>query len=127
MDTKKHRILVIILLGLFVLTGAAAFPIYNLTKSSPAKLEGMILFLNILCYAHLGKFEKTMLKEWTLPKAGLLNLGIILSGMLCRYLLEFGEVSNTYNFTLPNISLHILATFSISLLAYITTPSRRDC
>ena len=29
-------------------------------------------------------------------------------GMLCRYLLEFGEVSNTYNFTLFNIVSYLV-------------------
>ena len=29
-------------------------------------------------------------------------------GMICRYLLEFGEVSNTYNFTLFNIISYLL-------------------
>jgi hypothetical protein len=28
--------------------------------------------------------------------------------MGCRYLLEFGEVSNTYNFTVPNMIVHVL-------------------
>lgn len=32
----------------------------------------------------------------------------ILVGMGCRYLLEFGEVSNTYNFTVPNMIVHVL-------------------
>lgn len=32
----------------------------------------------------------------------------ILAGMGCRYLLEFGEVSNTYNFTVPNMIVHVL-------------------
>ena len=29
-------------------------------------------------------------------------------GMFCRYLLEFGEVSNTYNFTLFNIVSYLV-------------------
>ena len=32
----------------------------------------------------------------------------ILAGMGCRYLLEYGEVSNTYNFTAPNMVVHVL-------------------
>lgn len=45
-----------------------------------------------------------------------------LIGFLCRYFLEYGEVSNTYNFTLPNIALHLLITgiliFIVSFLCF---------
>lgn len=32
----------------------------------------------------------------------------IVGGLLCRYLLEFGEISNVYNFTLGNIAFFVL-------------------
>lgn len=43
-------------------------------------------------------------------------------GMVCRYLLEFGEVSNTYNFTLFNIVSDLViipigTTFAYRLMA----------
>ena len=36
-------------------------------------------------------------------------------GMLCRYFLEFGEISNTYNFTMSNI-IEYLAVIPIAVL-----------
>ena len=60
------------------------------------------------------------MKNWKLHQVALLNLGMILLSMLFRYLLEFGEVSNTYNFTAPNIALHIVATLTISMVSYLT-------
>ena len=39
-------------------------------------------------------------------------------GMGCRYFLEFGEVSNTYNFTLFNIVVYLLIVPVFTLLAY---------
>ncbi|MBQ3615832.1 MAG: hypothetical protein II993_07555 [Anaerotignum sp.] len=39
-------------------------------------------------------------------------------GMICRYFLEFGEVSNTYNFTLFNIVVYLLVVPVFTLLAY---------
>ena len=42
------------------------------------------------------------------------NLVLTLLIMVCRYLLEYVEVSNTYNFTVPNIILHIVAVLVIS-------------
>ena len=39
-------------------------------------------------------------------------------GMICRYFLEFGEVSNTYNFTLFNIVVYLFVVPVFTLLAY---------
>ena len=39
-------------------------------------------------------------------------------GMVCRYFLEFGEVSNTYNFTLFNIVVYLFVVPVFTLLAY---------
>ena len=44
----------------------------------------------------------------TTPMLMAFNSLYILAGMGCRYLLEFGEVSNTYNFTVPNMIVHVL-------------------
>ena len=39
-------------------------------------------------------------------------------GMLCRYFLELGEVSNTYNFTLIHIIIYLFAVPVFTLLSY---------
>ena len=39
-------------------------------------------------------------------------------GMVCRYFLEFGEVSNTYNFTLFNIVVYMFVVPVFTLLAF---------
>ena len=49
----------------------------------------------------------------------LIHAAHIIGGMLCRYFLEFGEVSNTYNFTLPNIAIHMAAISCICLCSYL--------
>ena len=49
----------------------------------------------------------------------LINVAHIIAGMICRYFLEFGEVSNTYNFTLPNIAIHIVVILCICLCSYL--------
>ena len=42
-----------------------------------------------------------------------------------RYLLEFGEVSNSYNFTVPNMLLHIGVTVTLSTLSWLWTKTVR--
>ena len=117
----KKQILRIALWVVFLLVACCAFPIYNFTKSFGIPIMGINLFLNIACYYELGKYEKMTFTEWKIGKIALLNLGVILLGMVLRYFLEFGEVSNIYNFTGPNIALHIAAAFTISMVSYLTS------
>ena len=111
---KKWRFALVLL---FIIVSGSAFPIYNFGKHYAHGLTGRLLYLNIACYLELGIFEKRVLKLSKVSYAALLNLGIVLAGMGCRYLLEWGEVSNTYNFTMPNVLLHIILTLAISTLS----------
>lgn len=111
----------LILWLLFIIISGAAFPIYNFGKHFSYALTGLMLWLNIACYIELGKFEKYILKMTNIYYVILANFGVILLGMLCRYLLEFGEVSNTYNFTIQNILVHVIATLTISMVSYFAS------
>ena len=48
-----------------------------------------------------------------------LNCGVTILGMVARYLLEYGEVSNTYNFTIKNIVVHIVIMMLLSMIFWI--------
>ena len=118
MKTKRKGFLVIFLI-VFVIIAGAAFPFYNWNKQYSYTLTGITLWLNIACYIELGIFERRLLPDHAIVKIVLINFGIVLAGMGCRYLLEFGEVSNTYNFTLLNIVSHIIAALIISTVSYV--------
>ena len=110
----------ILLYLLFLVISCCTFPIYNFTKDFGKSIVATNLILNVLCYYELGKYEKLMLKDWKVSKVILVNTGVILLGMVLRFFLEFGEVSNTYNFTGLNITIHITAAFVISIVSYLT-------
>ena len=110
----------ILLWLLFLVIACSSFPIYNFTKNYGKSIVATNLILNVLFYYELGKYEKLMLKDWKVSKVILVNMGVILIGMVLRYFLEFGEVSNTYNFTGPNIAIHITTAFVISIVSYLT-------
>ena len=110
----------ILLCLLFLVISCCTFPIYNFTKDFGKSIVTTNLILNVLCYYELGKFEKLMQKDWKIGKVLLVNMGVILLGMVMRFFLEFGEVSNTYNFTVPNIAIHITAALAISFVTYLT-------
>ena len=105
---------------LFLVISCCTFPIYNFTKDFDKAIVATNLILNVLCYYELGKYEKLMLKDWKVSKVILMNIGVILVGMVLRFFLEFGEVSNTYNFTGLNITIHITAAFVISIVSCLT-------
>lgn len=110
----------ILLCLLFLVISCCTFPIYNFTKDFGKSIVTTNLILNVLCYYELGKYEKLMQKDWKIGKVLLVNMGVILLGMVMRFFLEFGEVSNTYNFTVPNIAIHITAALAISFVSYLT-------
>lgn len=121
---NKKFILIFVFI-FFVLIGAAGFPIYNLNKQYSFMNTILILISTVMLYYSLGIYEKIVLTNVNIKYIITLNLGIIVLSMICRYLLEFGEVSNTYNFTIPNITLHIFATIVISSFSwYISKPQR---
>ena len=115
MKTKWYIALVL----LFIIISGAAFPIYNFGKHYTQVLTGIMLYLNIACYLELGIFERRVLHLKQISYVVFMNLGIVLAGMVCRFILEWGEVSNTYNFTLPNILLHVSVAVIISTLSYL--------
>ena len=109
----------------FFVLGACGFPIYNLSREWPSTLTLSIIFNGVLTYTALGTAEAAMLpkcKGWHIL---LLNIALILLSMGGRYLLEFGEVSNTYNFTIPNMLLHISVTVTLSSLSWLWVKTER--
>lgn len=115
---KQKKFISIFVFIFFILIGAADFPIYNLNKQYDIMLTIVILLSTIVLYYALGIFEKIVLNDVKIKYIIILNLGLILLSMMCRYLLEFGEVSNTYNFTVPNMILHIFITVVISSFSW---------
>lgn len=119
----KRKNLFYLLVALFIVIAGATFPFYNWNKHYSYTLTGITLWINIACYIELGVLERRLLPECAKVKIVLINFGIVLAGMGCRYLLEFGEVSNTYNFTLSNIVFHVIVTLIISTISYILSKS----
>lgn len=100
------------LLGSFM--GCFLFPIYNFTKAYSHGSHWYSIYLSVMWCLIMGAFlsqafpyKKGRLLK-TVPVLLAFNTLYVFVGMSCRYLLEFGEVSNTYNFTAPNMIVHVL-------------------
>ena len=46
------------------------------------------------------------------------TFGFCILGLICRYLLEYGEVSNSYNFTVMNTAAYLIAIPLYTALVY---------
>ena len=121
----NKRFILIFVFIFFVLIGAAGFPIYNLNKQYGVMNTILIFISTVVFYYSLGVYEKIVLTNVKIKYIIVLNLGLIVLSMMCRYLLEFGEVSNTYNFTVPNILLHIFTTIVISSFSWYISKTER--
>ena len=117
---KKIAITLFWVIGIFF--GCFCFPFVNLTKilSDTQKQISIInLFLCLVAYAEVGLLSGYIFDKKKISVVLLINVAHIIAGMICRYFLEFGEVSNTYNFTLTNIAIHIVAISCICICGYL--------
>ena len=89
----------VLTLGYIIFAGCLVFPIRS--ESFPLDFQGV--YLLVACY---GVVALSLAGIWGPNRERMVYIVTFLLtavGMGCRYLLEYGEVSNTYNFTLFNI------------------------
>ena len=102
--------------------GCFCFPFVNITNvlsDAQKQISIMNLFVCVLAYAEVGLLSGYLFEKKNFGVVIFINVAHIIVGMICRYFLEFGEVSNTYNFTLPNIAIHIVAISCICICGYL--------
>ena len=102
-----------------VFFGCFGFPIYNFTTG---RRFGRWYLLLALCffYYEIGQILGVLYSRNKVWRSAALALGMTLLGLACRFLLEFGEVSNTCNFTPPNVALHLSVAAVITALGSLS-------
>lgn len=97
---EKHSQLPgILLMGYIIFAGCFVFPI----RSEPFPLDFSGVYLLVSSYGVIALASAGIFGPGRGRKVYITTFLLTAIGMSCRYLLEFGEVSNTYNFTLFNI------------------------
>ena len=97
---EKHSQLPgILLMGYIIFAGCFVFPI----RSEPFPLDFSGVYLLVASYGVIALASAGIFGPGRGRKVYITTFLLTAIGMGCRYLLEFGEVSNTYNFTLFNI------------------------
>lgn len=94
-----------------VFIGCFTFPVWNFTRASWYNV-----FIAIFAYYEIGMLFRVLYEDKPLYKVALASLCFTIIGFVCRFLLEFGEVSNTYNFTLLSTAFHTLVAVGIPTL-----------
>ena len=126
---RKTAITLFWIIGIFF--GCFCFPFINITKvlgNAEKQISIINLFTCLVAYAEVGLLSGYLFDKKKIGIILLINVAHISAGMICRYFLEFGEVSNTYNFTLPNIAIHIVAILCICICGYLHAKKQiEDC
>lgn len=118
--SKNKRILwIVLIIILSAVIYGCAFPILNFSSEKP-EIPTVIVLLNVVVFYFIsdgiGTVVPKLFPQWTLWKIACYNFAVSTAGMIARYLLEFGEISNTYNFTVFNIAFYLLMTVGLATL-----------
>ncbi len=104
----------VLTLGYIIFAGCFVFPI----RSDPFPLDFQGLYMLVASY---GEIALALAGIWGPDRERTVYMVTFLLtaiGMGCRYLLEFGEVSNAYNFTLFNIISYLAIIPIGTMMAY---------
>jgi len=127
MFVNEHKKLLCIM-GLLFIVGleCCVFPVGNLTLGGGITI-GIINFAAAIGIGKcVGDIEAAMLPKATWIWILFLNFVITIMGMVARYFLEYGEVSNTYNFTLKNIVVHVVIMLLLSMTFWMQAKRKAE-
>lgn len=115
---SNRKIIIVGMLFFSILVNGGFFPIINFNPENPVDLGFMRLIIIAMAFTFhksIGSLEAIILSDCSTVFISIFNVFLVACGLVCRYLLEFGEVSNTYNFTILNVL------FQIMMLALVST------
>ena len=119
---QSHRVRSCVLLfGLAVFINCFGFPVYNLNKEWPFSLTAIYALSTPAFAVFTGGSLAALFPRKRLHFIVLLSSAMTCIGLVCRFCLEFGEVSNTYNFTPPNIALHMIVFIGVCSVTWLRT------
>ncbi len=104
-----------------VFIGCFTFPVWNFTRASWYNV-----FIAIFAYYEIGMLLGVLYADKSISKVAIISLAFTIIGYGCRFFLEYGEVSNTYNFTVLNTAFHTLVAVGITTFTALCSKRRSD-
>ena len=113
---KRKTLILIMTYGYIIFNGCFAFPVLVTKTNMDFMLIGIMSEYIIIAYIFAILLKKKTLKIF------LSTLFFTALGMVCGYILEYGEVSNTYYFTKKNIALYLTVIPLFVTIEYLIIP-----
>lgn len=110
-----HKIVRNFALGYIVFAGCFMFPLQN----ERIPFHFMDAYSLLVAYGAVGLFLGEVYGQKQEKKIAILTFLFTALGMVCRYLLEFGEVSNRINFTWLNIISYLIIIPILTVILYL--------
>lgn len=107
--------------GLAVFFNCFGFPFYNLNKEWPLSLTAIYALSTPAFAVFTGGSLAALFPQKSFGFIVFMSSALTCAGLACRFLLEFGEVSNSYNFTLPNIAFHMIVFVGVCSVTWLRT------
>ncbi len=112
---KKASLCLFIFFAVFF--GCCYFPVFNISYNDKS-ISPVSFVIGLLAYHEIGRFEALLFPRKSFGFILVMNMAHIFLGMGTRFVLELGEVSNAYNFTIQNIALHLVICVSLCTAAW---------
>ncbi len=116
---------------LVILVNGCTFPIIHFNTDNSVDLGVLIqvitVYVAFVTQKMAGRLEGTIFHFWSITGIALLNIGLVVAGLVGRYFLEYGEVSNTYNFTIANTLFHVIVLPAIATVYAVTEIRKSSC
>ncbi len=123
----KHKRIVCMLGLLFViLLECCVFPVGSVTHTKWFTIGIVNIITAVGICKCIGEMEAALFPKVSWVMISLLNIGITIMGMVSRYFLEYGEVSNTYNFTPKKIAIHMIIMILLSTVIWMQSKRSKE-
>lgn len=123
---QKHRRAMCVFVFVFmVFINCCRFPLYNLSRKWPLTIIAVNLYAVLVSAVITGQMLRRFFGKAGVWFVVLVTVVCSCMGLACRFLLEYGEISNTYNFTVPNTVLHVVV-FSTAVLSSWFVRKKRE-
>ena len=112
---KKASFCLFIFFAVFF--GCCYFPAFNISYPEHS-INPISFVICLLAYHEMGRFEAMLFPDKTFGFVLVTNIAHIFLGMGARLIIEVGEISNEYNFTIQNIALHLVICVALCTAAW---------